>query len=39
VYEDEQLDLPSQPGRDAVSIEELHWRTTTVHLELTIWRP
>ena len=39
VYEDEQLDLPSQPGPDAVSIEELHWRTTTVHLELTIWRP
>ena len=39
VYEDEQLDLPSQPGPDAVSIEQLHWRTTTVHLELTIWRP
>jgi hypothetical protein len=39
VYEDEQLDLPSQPGPDAVSVEELRWRTTSVHLELTIWRP
>ena len=39
VYEDEQLDLPSQPGPDAGSIEQLRWRTTTVHLELTIWRP
>ncbi len=39
VYEDEQLDLPSQPGPDTVSVEELRWRTTSVHLELTIWRP
>jgi hypothetical protein len=39
VYEDEQMDLPSQPGPDAVSIHELRWRTTTVRLELTIWRP
>jgi hypothetical protein len=38
VYEDDQLDLPSQPGPDALSIEELCWRTTPVHLELTIWR-
>ena len=38
VYEDKQLDLPSQPGPDAVSVEELRWRTTPVHLELTIWR-
>jgi hypothetical protein len=39
VYEDEQLDLPRQPGPDAVSIEELRWRTSSVRLELTIWRP
>ena len=39
VYEDDQLDLPSQPGPDAVSVEELRWRTTPVRLELTIWRP
>src|SRR5207302_7946717 len=39
VYEDDQLDLPRQPGPDTVSDEELRWRTTTVHLELTIWRP
>jgi hypothetical protein len=39
VYEDNQLDLPRQPGPDMVSVEELHWRTTSVHLELTIWRP
>jgi hypothetical protein len=39
VYEDDQLDLPRQPGPDAVSVEELRWRTTSVHLELTIWRP
>jgi len=38
-YEDDQLDLPRQPGPDAVSVEELRWRTTSVHLELTIWRP
>ena len=28
MYEDEQLDLPRQPGPDAVSIEELRWHTT-----------
>ena len=28
VYEDDQLDLPRQPGPDAVSVEELRWRTT-----------
>ena len=39
VYEDDQLDLPRQPGPGAVSIEELRWRTVPVHLELTIWRP
>lgn len=39
VYEDDQLDLPNQPGPDAVSVEELRWRTTSVRLELTIWRP
>jgi len=39
VYEDDQLDLPRQPGPDAVSIEELRWRTSPVRLELTIWRP
>src|SRR5439155_321291 len=39
VYEDEQLDLPRQPGPDAVSVEELRWRTSSVRLELTIWRP
>jgi hypothetical protein len=39
VYEDDQLDLPSQPGPDAMSVEELRWRTTSVHLQLTIWRP
>jgi len=39
VYEDEQLDLPGQPDPDAVSIEELRWRTVPVRLELTIWRP
>jgi len=39
VYEDEQLDLPRQPGPDAVSVEELRWRRSPVRLELTIWRP
>jgi hypothetical protein len=39
VYTDDQLDLPRQPGPDAVNIEELRWRTTPVRLELTIWRP
>jgi hypothetical protein len=39
VYEDDQLDLPRQPGPGAVSIEELRWQTAPVRLELTIWRP
>jgi hypothetical protein len=39
VYEDDQLDLPRQPGPDTVSVEELRWRTCPVRLELTIWRP
>jgi hypothetical protein len=39
VYEDDQLDLPRQPGPDAVSVAELRWRTAPVRLELTIWRP
>jgi hypothetical protein len=39
VYEDDELDLPRQPGPEAASVEELRWRTTSVHLELTIWRP
>src|SRR5712691_6632772 len=38
VYEDDQLDLPRQPGPDAVSVEDLRWRTSPVRLELTIWR-
>jgi len=38
VYGDDQLDLPSQRSPDAVSVEDLRWRTTSVHLELTIWR-
>jgi hypothetical protein len=39
VYEDDQLDLPRQPGPEAVSVEELRWHTDSVRLELTIWRP
>jgi hypothetical protein len=39
VYEDEQLDLPHQPGPDAASIEQLQWHRAPVRLELTIWRP
>jgi hypothetical protein len=39
VYEDEQLDLPHQPGPEAASIEQLRWQTNSVRLELTIWRP
>ncbi len=39
VYADNQLDLPRQPGPDAVSVEDLRWRTSPVRLELTIWRP
>jgi hypothetical protein len=38
VYQDDQLDLPSQPGPDTVNVEELRWRTTSVQLDLTIWR-
>jgi hypothetical protein len=39
VYEDNELDLPHQPGPDAVSVEDLRWSTKPVRLELTIWRP
>jgi hypothetical protein len=39
VYEDNQLDRPRKPGPDAVSVEEVRWRTSSVRLELTIWRP
>jgi len=39
IFEDEQLDLPRQPGPDAVSVDQLRWQTTPVRLELTIWRP
>jgi hypothetical protein len=39
VYEDNELDLPREPGPDAVSIEELHWHSRRVRLDLTIWRP
>jgi hypothetical protein len=39
VYEDDQLDLPRQPGPDAASVEQLRWQTSPVRLELTIWRP
>jgi hypothetical protein len=39
VYDDEQLDLPHEPGPDAASIEEVQWRKLPVRLELTIWRP
>jgi hypothetical protein len=39
MYEDDQLDLPRQPGPDAVNVEELRWRKSPVRLELTIWRP
>ena len=39
VYEDEQLDLPHQPGPDAASIEQLQWHRAPVRLVLTIWRP
>jgi hypothetical protein len=38
VYADDQLDLPRQPGPDAVSVEDLRWHTSPVRLELTIWR-
>jgi len=36
VYEDDQLDLPRQPGPDAASVEDLQWRTSRVRLDLTI---
>lgn len=39
VYEDDELDLPHQPGPDALSLEELRWCKTPVRLELTVWRP
>jgi len=39
VYEDEQLDLPRQPGPETASVEQLRWQTTPVRVELTIWRP
>jgi hypothetical protein len=39
VYEDEQLDLPHEPGPEAISIHEVRWRKLPVRLELTIWRP
>jgi hypothetical protein len=39
VYEDNELDLPHQPGPNAVSIEDLCWTTKPVRLELMIWRP
>jgi hypothetical protein len=39
VYEDLELDLPRQPGPDAVSLTGLVWRRRPVRLELTIWRP
>jgi hypothetical protein len=39
VYEDEQLDLPRQPGPEAASVEQLRWQTSPVRVELTIWRP
>jgi hypothetical protein len=38
-YEDQEMDLPRRPGPDTVSIEDLHWRTTPVRLDVTIWRP
>jgi hypothetical protein len=39
VYEDEQLDLPHEPGPEAIRIEDVRWRKLPVRLELTIWRP
>jgi hypothetical protein len=39
VFEDDQLDLPRQPGPEAASVEQLRWQTRPVHLQLTIWRP
>jgi hypothetical protein len=39
VYEDEQLDLPHEPGPDAITIHEVRWHKVPVRLELTIWRP
>src|SRR5579859_2774452 len=39
VYEDDQLDLPRQPGPEAASVEQLRWQSSPVRLELTIWRP
>ena len=39
MYEDEQLDLPHEPGPETISIQEVRWRKVPVRLELTIWRP
>jgi hypothetical protein len=39
VYEDLELDLPRQPGPDALSMTDLAWQRRHVHLHLTIWRP
>ena len=39
VYEDEQLDLPHQPGPDAISVEQLEWRKEPVRLELRFGVP
>ena len=39
VYQDQEMDLPREPGPDAINIEELKWRYNPVRLELTIWRP
>jgi len=38
VYEDHEMDLPRQPGPDAMSVEDLRWRLNPVRLDLTIWR-
>jgi hypothetical protein len=39
VYEDLELDLPRQPGPDALSLTDVAWQRRPVHLHLTIWRP
>jgi hypothetical protein len=39
VYEDNELDLPREPGPGAASIEEVRWHSRGVRLDLTIWRP
>jgi len=35
-YEDDELDLPRQPGPDAMNVADLRWRITPVRLKLTI---